>query len=137
ARPTPFRDRLMRRTLAPICLAGLLLALPGCKPKMVKVSGKLVRNGQVVTFAEEDYVTLQFIPVDQEEGRKSYPATLNRPQGTYELELPAGKYRVSLFVPPKNFDQTKGEFIPPPVGSGQSGPEFEFKKDTVQDITVP
>src|SRR5262245_51253085 len=125
----------MKRCLA--CIAVLTLALPGCTPKTVKITGKLVRNGQVEMFAEDVYVTLQFIPLNPQAGRKSYAATLNRPQGSYEVVLPAGKYRVSLFVPPKDFDMSKPEFTPPPVGAAENGPEYEFTKDTVQDITIP
>ena len=77
------------------------------------------------------------VPVDEQAGRKSYPAAVNRPQGTYEVQLPPGKYRLSLLVPPKDFDQSKGGSMPPPVGGGEGGPEFEFKGDTVQDISVP
>jgi hypothetical protein len=115
----------------------LLLAVPGCTPKVVKVTGKLVRNGQVAIFPDDAYVTLQFIPVDQQAGRRSYSATLNRPQGTYEVSLPTGKYRISLFVPPKDYDMSKPEFALPPGRPAENGPEFEFKSDTVQDITVP
>ncbi len=125
----------MRRSIA--FVACVLLAVAGCTPKTVKVSGKLVHNGQVATFTEDTYVTLQFIPVDAQAGRKSYPATVNRPQGSYEVQLPAGKYRVSLLVPPKNFDMSQGQFMPPPIGGGENGPEYEFQSDTVQDITVP
>jgi hypothetical protein len=127
----------MRQSLVTACFACVVLALPGCTPKMVKVSGKLVRNGQVVTFSEETYVTVQFIPVDLQAGRKSFAATVNRPEGTYEVHLPPGKYRLSLLVPPKDYDQSKGGSLPPPGGGGEGGPEFEFKSDTVQDITVP
>ena len=125
----------MKRSL--VFLACLILIVPGCTPKTVKVTGKLVKNGQVQTFAEDLYVTLQFVPLDPQAGRKSYSATLNRPQGTYDVQLPAGKYRVSLFVPPTNSDMSKPEFVPPPVGAAENGPEYEFTKDTVQDINIP
>ena len=128
----------MQRLLA---LAGIcsLILIPGCTPKSVKVTGRLVKNGQVQTYSEDTYVTLQFVPVEPADGKgRSYVATIDRPHGTYEVELPPGKYRLALFVPPKDYDPSNPQFAPPPgTRSGGGGLEFEFTSDTKQDIDVP
>lgn len=126
-------------------LAALALVSAGCGPKIVKVSGKLVKNGLPQTFAEEDYVTISFRPekVDEVNGITSYAATINRPAGTYEVSLPAGKYHVNVFVPPKGFavpdamSQQPAKSMPPPAGDLAGGPVHDIKGSMTLDLPIP
>src|SRR5262245_56734418 len=101
----------MRASLPRAACAFALVALlvSGCgagAPKKIKVTGKFLKDGQPVTYTKDTYVTLIFTPViPQLPGNKpstikatSYPATVQPELGTYAAEMPAGKYRVNLFI---------------------------------------
>jgi len=132
----------MRRpfALGLVVVAGALLLLPGCGPRKVKITGRLVnKSGVAQTFPVEQYVTLQFVPADLEGGqRRSYPAHIDNTTGTYDVEIIAGKYRVSLFVAPTGVASGKtAPLVGRPTGVSNDATEHEFKSNTTYDITVP
>src|SRR5947209_5968182 len=101
----------MRATL-PRAVALAVLLAAGCGdggPKMIKVTGKFLKDGQPVTYDKAAYVTLIFKPIVQMKGNNatgsvvatSYPAKVKPDLGTYEVTLPAGKYNVNLYIPPE------------------------------------
>jgi hypothetical protein len=131
----------MCRFFAPALAAAtcLLIAVPGCGPKKVKVSGRLVKNGAVQTYHEDQYITLQFVPVDTGDTHvRSYPAKVNPTAGTYEVELLAGKYHISLFIAPPQGSKP-GTALPPtrPNAAATDANEYDFTSSTTHDITVP
>jgi hypothetical protein len=131
----------MRRCFVPAlaAAASLLVTVPGCGLKKVTVSGRLVKNGVVQTFAPDQYVTLQFVPVETQDGqRRSYPARIDNAAGTYDVELIAGKYRVSLFVaPPPGTPGGSAPKVGKPTGVGSDETEYDFTSSKTHDITVP
>lgn len=75
----------------------VLAALPGCEVAKVKVTGKLMKNGQPLKVRQDTLVTLIFSP-DTEKNEQTYPAKFNQETGGYEIELPAGKYRARYVI---------------------------------------
>jgi hypothetical protein len=103
--------------LAAVTLAWMMVmaALPGCGVSKVKITGKLMKNGQPYVVSKDTYVTLIFAP-DTEPKTQTYPAKFNQETGGYELELPAGSYRASYVIVEKD----QAPMIAPP----------EFKQKT-------
>jgi hypothetical protein len=136
---------IMRRSLALVCLfaACLVIAVPGCGRRMVKVKGKFVKNGAVQTFPADQYVTLQFVPADVDDGRRAFSATIDHANGTYEVEVLSGQYRISFFAQPlaKPDPKTNAPAGPPlvkrPSGPAADQTVYNFTSSTTQDITVP
>ena len=125
------------RAACAIALVALLVA--GCKsgPKMVKVTGRFVANGQAVTYPKDTYVTLMFIPVS-EGMTKRQPATVNGEAGTFAVELAAGQYQVSFSAIPTGVQIGDMKNIPkPPTGGAGSGETFDLTAPKVLDIPVP
>lgn len=85
--------------LAAYALTGLILmaALPGCGEAKVKITGKLLKDGQPYTVAPDTLVTLVFAP-DMENAPQTYPAKFNQETGGYEVEMPPGKYRARYII---------------------------------------
>src|SRR5436305_659772 len=132
----------MRPCLAPALAAAacLIIAVPGCGPKKVTVRGRLIKNGVVQTFRENQYVTLQFVPVETADGqRRSYPAKIDLAAGSYEVEPTPGKYRVSLFVasPQGSTPGTALQSAGRPNAAAADAMEYDFSSSTTHDITVP
>jgi hypothetical protein len=75
----------------------VLATVPGCGVDKVKVTGKLMKNGQPLKVSQDTYVTLTFSP-DIENNDQTYPAKFNHETGGYEIELPAGKYRTRCLI---------------------------------------
>lgn len=117
----------------------MLVLIPGCGPKKVRVSGKFVKNGVVQSFPVDKYVTLQFVPVDPDNGgqRRSYPARIDNVAGTYEVELLAGKYYISLFIEPPKGPAGNTTLVRAPTAQATDKTEYDFKSNTTQDIMVP
>src|SRR5438128_1999530 len=90
---------------------------PGCGPKIVKITGKLVRDGQTLQVSPDTYVTIMFRP-EAQGAERSYPAKFTHATGTYEVQLPAGKYNVSVSVLPPTQKGQKNPPKPPPPGAG-------------------
>src|SRR5262249_43142722 len=130
----------MRRAVVPLLIAPalVLLAVPGCSPRKVRVSGRLVKNGAVQTYPADQYITLQFVPVEAGGDQpRTYSATIDHAAGTYEVELRPGQYYISVFVPPPPGPDGKPPRVPKPGGLSADRTEFEFKSSTTHDITVP
>src|SRR6266542_6841217 len=83
-------------------LAVLVLLVTGCGgPKTVKISGKLLKNGSPMVVSESTYVTISFVPESKQgdgSDAKSYSAKFDQKTGTYQVELPAGNYRVMQVI---------------------------------------
>jgi hypothetical protein len=90
--------------LAAPLLAGLVLAvLPGCgssSGNAIKITGKVLRNGQPLRVSKDTYVTVVFTP-DEKTGT-TCPARFIYDGGTYEVLLPPGKYRARCTIQEKN-----------------------------------
>jgi hypothetical protein len=117
-----------------------LFLIAGCGPSKVKITGKILRNGAPVTYSEAEVekmtmpAGLRFITA---QGGQSYPAKFVFADGTYSVELPAGKYRVNVFIPPKNFDPGKPGSMPPPVsGRDGEGEVFDLSSSQVLDLNI-
>lgn len=85
---------------------GVLLifsVLPGCGVSKVKIHGKLTKNGQPFNVSEETLVTLMFIAdIDEQNQTQTYPARFKQETGTYEIEVPPGKYQTTYVIVEKN-----------------------------------
>lgn len=137
----------MRRPFALVCLvlACLMLAAPGCGKRKVTIKGKFIKkNGEVQTYGESEYVTLQFIPADPDDARRTYTAKIDHAAGTYEVELIAGQYRVSFYAPPPIDPRSPRTSVvsgPPLVGkpnaSALDSTVYDFRSSTSHDIAVP
>jgi hypothetical protein len=74
------------------------LAVAGCGgPSKVAITGKVTKNGQPLQVGEKTLVTVTFGPEDVKVGQ-TYPAKFNRQEGTYQVEIPPGKYTVNIVV---------------------------------------
>jgi hypothetical protein len=133
-------SRFSRRSLT-LTVAVLMVALASCgKQKDLKITGRLLRDGKPVvlqTEAEQKMpVTLMFIPLTQGQDDRRYPAKFDPSTGNYEVTLPAGKYRVNIFVP----DPKRGFIPPPPNKAGnteQDGKTYELLKPQELDLEAP
>ena len=113
----------------PLCQTALLVgcvllaAVPGCggDSSPIKITGKIIRNGQPIQVAKGTYVTVIFTP--EEKTGSTFPAKFKYDTGTYEVILPPGKYRVMKCVVQEK-DQD-------PVSSSQK------TYNTVHDLTSP
>jgi hypothetical protein len=139
---------VQRFILSMLLIAGLALMVSGCKPRTVKVTGRILQDGQAIRFTPTDstkeppegtsptpnmYPTLFFIA---EEGGKRYSATIDMATGAYSVEMPEGRYRATVFIPPK--DPSKPGSAPPPTGGPAGGEVYEFKAPSATiDIPVP
>lgn len=103
----------MRSALVLIALAGL--ASGGCSDNgKAKVKGRLVSNGQPMTFPafQASVVLAPVGPDDKPDPSKSFTCVLE-PDGSFELlasggELPAGRYQVAVQTMGKPSNQLKG-----------------------------
>ena len=123
------------RVLTGISLA-LLVAI-GCQkgPTKFKVTGRILgKDGAPATFSEKTYVTLKFVP---EGDGERIGARINNTAGTFEADLPAGKYRANLFVMPENIKPGDPRNSPPPPGKADAGQLYEITKATQIDIPLP
>jgi hypothetical protein len=115
-------------------LALLALFLTGCGPSVVKVNGKLLKNGNPMVVSKDTYVTLSFIPeTPPAEGVKSYSAKFDQETGSYTVELPAGKYKTKLVVAPPGKDG-RPSMKSAPVDSTQV---YDLTKSQELNIEVP
>jgi hypothetical protein len=112
--------------------------LTGCGgDKLVKVHGKLLKNGSAMAVSEDTYVTLSFVAeskkADQSDA-KSYSAKFDQKTGTYTVELPAGSYKtmVAVALPAK-----KDGKLNAPSKPVKSDKVHELTKDQELDIEVP
>ena len=114
----------------------LLLAV-GCQkgPTKYKVTGRILgKDGTPATFSEKTYVTLKFVP---EGDGDRIGARVNNAAGTFEVDLPTGRYRANLFVMPENVKAGDPKNSPPPPGKAESGQVYEITKATQIDIPLP
>src|SRR5262245_2085327 len=86
---------ILSRCAALVLLGFALCAASGCGDGKVNVRVKLIKNGQPFEPSEKTLVTVSFAP---EEGGRSYPARVKHPDGTFEFEMPAGKYKANVLI---------------------------------------
>jgi hypothetical protein len=113
------------------------LAVAGCSPSVIKINGKLVRNGAPMVVSEDTYVTVSFLPEVKEPDSldaKSYSAKFDQKTGTYTVELPPGKYRTMVLVALPSKDESKVNMPTPPVKSQKV---HELTRSQELDIEVP
>jgi len=118
-----------------LALGVLSLAFAGCSPSVVKVNGKVLKNGAPMVVSKDTYVTLQFVPESASEdkaGAKS--ATFNQETGTYTVELPPGKYRTTLVIALPAKKDGKLNAPTPPIKSDKV---YDLTKSQELDIEVP
>jgi hypothetical protein len=116
--------------LAGAALLGLaMLALSGCGQSKVKVTGKVLKNGQPLGVPTDTLVTVNFSPEDTTKGQ-NYPASYQYDSSTFQVELPPGKYHVSCSVVDKNKERLS-------ISPEQAKKSFEFTKPEEQlDIEI-
>ena len=116
----------IRRTI--LVFACFATLLTGCNSnKVVKVHGKILKNGQPMVVSEDTYVTLSFVAETATQGAAtSKSAKFEQKTGTYTIELPPGKYKTMLVIalPSKKNGV-----------SGPGAPSKPFQPDTVHDLT--
>jgi hypothetical protein len=87
--------------LAAVALACLMVAvmLPGCGSGKVRVTGKVLKNGQPLKVSKDVLVTLTFADPDKKD--QTYSAKFDYDTGTYQVEVPPGKYHATCIVAEK------------------------------------
>lgn len=95
---------LFRLATSVFAVVALLATMQGCGVPTVKVQGKLTKNGETFKVAKDTLVTLRFIPelAEGEAARPDHSVRFKQETGEYEVEMPAGKYRVSYVIVEKN-----------------------------------
>jgi hypothetical protein len=118
-------------------LVVLVVGVAGCSPSSVTVKGRVLKGGSPMVVTKETYVTLMFFPEVADPtapGTSSHSAKFDQQTGNFTVDLPPGKYRISLTVaaPPKK----AGE---PYVPGTPFKPDkvYEFTKNQDLDIEVP
>lgn len=113
----------------------LALACAGCAPSVVKVNGKLLKNGAPMVVSEDTYVTLSFVPEGGDPSKtSSHSAKFDQKTGTYTVELPPGKYRTMFIVA---LPGSKGGKLNAPSPPVKSDKVYELTKNQELDIEVP
>jgi len=97
--------RLTATTLL-VCVTAYALGCDGSSK--TRVSGKVLMNGKPLSVSKQTIVTLTFAPDVDAKGVQTTPAKFVRETGTYEVELPPGKYLVSCLLR----DTEKNQKIP-------------------------
>ena len=122
-------ERRWRRCSILVWLMVLAL-LAGCGgEKKVKITGKLLKNGQPFTVSRDTYVTIAFIPEGETPNQKTHPAKFHRSTGAFEIELLAGKYRVNYIIVEKNKE-------PLPVPPEQKTKTYDLIENQELDIEI-
>ena len=129
----------MHRSLrhAAILFATFAFALSGCSAGKVKITGKIMKNGEPMVVSEDTYVTLQFLPEqpDQDDEKKSsYSAKFDQKSGSYTIELPAGKYRTMLVIALPSKKQGELNMPSPPI---KSETVYDLSKSQELNIDAP
>jgi hypothetical protein len=87
--------------LAAALVLSVIFFAGGCGDGKVRITGKLMKNGQPFTTSADTLVTLTFAP-DAEKSEQTYPAKFNHETGGFELNVPPGKYRARYVIQKKN-----------------------------------
>lgn len=68
----------------------------GCKAKKVTVRGKVTFASAPVKGTEREPVVIRFTKVEESKNSQVFEAQVNQDEGTYTVQLPPGKYQVSV-----------------------------------------
>jgi hypothetical protein len=107
--------RIARTSVMAIVLA---ITVVGCgSSKTIKVTGRLVKNGQPYIITEKEGLRIFFAPEGMPEGKyDSYSAEYDRSDGTFHVTgkdgegMPPGNYRIALELRLNRSDEFRGEF---------------------------
>jgi hypothetical protein len=97
-------------------LIGLLSA--GCSSKMLKIKGRIVKDGQPFAIPEGASMRIAFVPTESQSPDKydSYFAVFDKTNSTFQVVgkdgngLPPGKYKVGLELMNHRNDEFKGAY---------------------------
>ncbi|RCS40595.1 hypothetical protein DTL42_24810 [Bremerella cremea] len=89
-------------------LAAALFLIAGCEKTDPLIQGKLTNDGQALQVSEKGDIQVEFV---QDGTGQSYLASV-KPDGSYELTVPPGDYKVAIqqLDPYPNVDKLKGKF---------------------------
>lgn len=112
-----------------LCLA-VILALAGCGgPAKAKITGTLSKAGVPLQVNDKTQVTLTFA-AEEGNAKRTYPATFKPADGTFDVELPAGKYKANLVI----FDHAKKAMVPVPPAFRNN--VYDLTENKVVDIDI-
>jgi hypothetical protein len=105
------------RPVSAIVLVFVCLLAAGCGSGNLKPQGRLLKKGAPYVPAEGETVHLAFFPDDEDQpDRGSYPAEMNREDGTFRVlgtdgrGLPPGKYRATVQIMKNRKDILQGAY---------------------------
>lgn len=123
--------KLICKAGACLCCLLLLFGLGGCGPTKAKIKGKLTKAGQPLQVNDKTQVTLTFAPEIADAKQTTYPATFKPADGTFEVVVPAGKYKANLVI----FDHARNVMVP--VSPEFRKTVYDLAEDKVIDIDIP
>jgi len=125
----------MRRLIPTACLLMLFFGLSGCGSKKVSITGTVTRSGEKMTWPNDGFLTVVFVPEDRQRDTSTYPAKTDIATSTYSIEgIPTGKYTVAVQqFDLKHMDALGGKYDP-----GHTTLHYEVTQNgQVIDIDVP
>ena len=101
--------------IALICCCALIAAFNGCSSDAPDntLSGKITRNGQPLALQPGEQIVVNMYELDEQGrlGEHSYGALIDPADGSYEVGIGPGKYRISVaIVKPGEGDALKGQY---------------------------
>jgi hypothetical protein len=86
------------------------LGVVGCAPKKAQVTGQVTQGATPIRGKEHERLTVVFIPLEGSKRNKGlvYEATVDQEEGTYEIVVPLGQYRVCITQPTVNLTDKFG-----------------------------
>lgn len=120
---------MQKHVLAAAFVLAALVPLSGCGAAKVKITGTLKQSGHALLAPRETIVTITFIPDAEGVNLQSQIARYHRNTGEYDIELPAGRYRINYIIVEKGRE-------PRQAPEEQKSQTFELTKDQRLDIDV-
>ncbi len=75
---------------------GVLFLTSGCEAKKVTVRGKVSYASSPLKGTEREPVVIRFTKLEEKKRVKVFDAQVNQDEGTFRVQLPPGKYQVSV-----------------------------------------
>ena len=103
------------RWIALLSCCALISAFNGCSSDAPDdtLSGKITRNGLPLALQPDEQIVVVAYELDAQGrlGTKSYSANVDTTDGSYEMDIGPGKYRISVvIVKPGEGDALKGKY---------------------------